>query len=78
MVSLPSLVTLCALCQQVYDSSRGAWMKLKDYRAHYGEPSDGYVFTETFCDGCHKLYATMIGTRKEEIEPTAQCPVEVP
>ncbi|MGC4099574.1 MAG: hypothetical protein QM706_20975 [Nitrospira sp.] len=53
-------------------------MKLKDYRAHYGEPSDGYAFTETFCDGCHKLYATMIGPRKEETEPTAQCPVEVP
>jgi hypothetical protein len=53
-------------------------MKLKDYRAHYGEGSEGYAFKETFCDRCHTLYATMIGTRKEETEPSAQCPVEVP
>ncbi|UVT16310.1 MAG: hypothetical protein H8K04_01725 [Nitrospira sp.] len=65
MASRLKSVTLCNLCEKVYDPNRSLWVKVNDYRAYHGEPADSYVFTEAICDACHTLYATMIGTRNK-------------
>lgn len=65
MASRLKPVTICDLCEKVYDPNRDMWMRLTEYRASYGEPADSYAFTETFCDACHTLYSAMIGMRKE-------------
>lgn len=65
MASQSKPLTLCELCERVYDPNGDVWMRLTEYHASYSQPADSYAFTATFCNACHPLYSAMIGTRKE-------------
>jgi hypothetical protein len=65
MASRGGLLPLCSLCEKVYDKDRSVWMKLAEYDAYHDRLPDGYAFTGTFCEDCHKLYALMIGIHKK-------------
>jgi len=70
MASRLKPVTLCNLCEKVYDPNRSLWVKVNDYRAYHGEPADSYVFTEALCEACHTVYSAMIGMRKKANQVT--------
>jgi hypothetical protein len=61
MASRLGLLTLCNLCEKVYDEDRSVWVKVEEHGAYYATLPDGYAFTGTFCDACRKLYSVMIG-----------------
>lgn len=65
MASRVGLLPLCNFCEKVYDKDRSVWVKMAEYHAYHDRLPDGYVFTGTFCDACHKLYTMMIGTHKK-------------
>ena len=65
MASRKGLLTLCNLCAKIYDKDRSLWVKMAEYHAYHDRLPDGYAFTGTFCDACHKLYSIMIGIHKK-------------
>jgi hypothetical protein len=38
---------------------------MAEYHAYHDRLPDGYAFSGTFCDACHKLYSLMIGKRQK-------------
>jgi hypothetical protein len=61
MASRVGLLTLCTLCEKVYDKDRSSWVKMAEYHAYPDRLPDGYAFTGTFCDACQTLYLVMLG-----------------
>ena len=61
MAARVGLLTICNLCEKVYDKDRSVWVKMAEYHAYHNWLPDGYAFTGIFCDACHKLYKMMIG-----------------
>ena len=61
MASRLGVLPLCNLCEKIYDKDSSLWVNVEKYHAYHDNLPDGYAFTGTFCDACHKLYSVMIG-----------------